>query len=508
MKIIGKLLKKSTEIGYKRINRKNIDHQNQLTVLNSLLEKAKQTEFGFFHDFSSFLSIEDTVEQFQSVVPISDYEEFYAKWLHKTISGQKDCTWRGKVKYYALSSGTTGSPSKRIPVSTEMIRSFQKTSVRQLSILHELDLSDAFFNASILAVGGSTKLTKIERHIEGDLSGILKKHTSLIVKPLAKPGAKIAALKDWNEKINAIVEKAPLWNISIIAGIPSWCIMLMERIIERYKLDNIHQMWPNLEVYVHGGVFIEPYKKRLEKISAKPIFLLDTYLASEGYFAYQISPSKKGMRLLVENQIFFEFIPFTSDFFDENGELISKYKALTISEVKEGVDYALVISTNAGLWRYLIGDLVRFININEREIIITGRIKQFLSLCGEHLSLDNINSALTKLNKREFPIEPEFTIFANIESQSHHWYFETKKDNLNPESLIQKIDSLLSKINDDYYSARKYTLQAPKAILLPEGTMYKFMQSSGKIGGQNKMPRVLNEKQAKQWKAFLEENGL
>ena len=284
--------------------------------------------------------------------------------------------------------------------------------------------------------------------------------------------------------------------------------MLMERIIERYKLDNIHQMWPNLEVYVHGGVFIEPYKKRLEKISAKPIFLLDTYLASEGYFAYQISPSKKGMRLLVENQIFFEFIPFTSDFFDENGELISKYKALTISEVKEGVDYALVISTNAGLWRYLIGDLVRFININEREIIITGRIKQFLSLCGEHLSLDNINSALTKLNKREFPIEPEFTIFANIESQSHHWYFETKKDNLNPESLIQKIDSLLSKINDDYYSARKYTLQAPKATLLPEGTMYKFMQSSGKIGGQNKMPRVLNEKQAKQWKAFLEENGL
>ena len=246
MKIIGRLLKKSTAISYKRINRRHIDYKNQLIVLRRLLDMAKHTKFGFYHTFSEIIGQSDIVSNYQSLVPINDYEEFHDKWLHKTIEGEKDNTWVGKVKYFALSSGTTGSPSKRIPVSTQMIRSFQKTSLMQFSILHELDLEDAFFESSMLAVGGSTKLLKTGRHVEGDLSGILKKHLSLLVKPLTKPGDKISTIKDWNEKINAIVDKAPDWNISIIAGIPSWCIMLMERIIERYELDNIHQIWPNL----------------------------------------------------------------------------------------------------------------------------------------------------------------------------------------------------------------------------------------------------------------------
>ena len=173
-----------------------------------------------------------------------------------------------------------------------MIRSFQRTSMRQLSILHELNLSEKFYSASILTVGGSTKLNKKGKHIEGDLSGILKKHTSLILTPFAKPGNRITAIKDWNEKLQLIIEKAPKWNIGIIAGIPSWCILLMEKIVEHYGLRTIHEMWPNLEVYVHGGVFMEPYIDRLEKISGKKIKLLDTYLASEGYFAYQSSLNK------------------------------------------------------------------------------------------------------------------------------------------------------------------------------------------------------------------------
>lgn len=508
MKIIGSLLKKTSEIGYKRINRKQLSYQNQLMVLNGLLKKAQNTEFGFFHDFKGLLSKKDAVSQFQNQIPIMDYEEAYEKWLHKTIDGHADCTWPGKVKYFALSSGTTGSPSKRIPVSMEMIRSFQRSSIRQYSILHALDLDEAFFNASGLAVGGSTQIKKINGHYEGDLSGILKKHTSLLVKPITRPGNKISAITDWNDKLDAMVERAPKWDIGIIAGIPSWCLMLMERIIEKYDLNSIHDIWPNLRVYVHGGVYVEPYLDRLQKICAKEVFLLDTYLASEGYFAFQVSPNQKGMKIMMNNGIFFEFIPFDSRYFSEDGELKSKYDALTISEVKEGIDYALVISTNAGLWRYLIGDLVRFVDVRDSRLIISGRIKQFLSLCGEHLSLDNINQALKKVNEKEPSFEPEYTIYVDKEAQLHHWYFEQSNDPINPDLLIAKIDQELCKLNDDYKSARKYSLGNPKITLLPKGFIYSYMNSLAKLGAQNKMPRVLNDAQAEIWHAFLEKSGM
>lgn len=508
MKIIGRLIKKTTEIGFKRINRKQLSYQHQLNTLTELLSKAQHTEFGFFYDFKTLLKSKDSVSKFQSHIPIMDYEEFHTRWLQHTIAGKSDCTWPGKIKYFALSSGTTGSPSKRIPVSIEMIRSFQRSSIRQYAILHALDLNEEFFSASGLAVGGSSKLKKIGNRFEGDLSGILKKHTSIFVKPITKPSNSISAIPDWNDKLNAMVEKAPQWNIGIVAGIPSWCIMLMERIIERYKLETIHDIWPNFRVYVHGGVYMDPYVGRLEKICSKEVYLLDTYLASEGYFAFQTSPNEKGMKLLMNNGIFFEFIPFDSRFFNEEGELISTHKALTVSEVKEGVDYALVISTNAGLWRYLIGDLVRFIDVREHRLIISGRIKQFLSLCGEHLSLDNINQALNMINTPKRLLEPEFTIFVDKTQQLHHWFVELVEESTNPEAILVALDNQLSALNDDYYSARKYNLKEPRITCLPKGTIYSYMKSLQKLGAQNKMPRVLNDAQAALWFEFLSENGI
>jgi hypothetical protein len=280
----------------------------------------------------------------------------------------------------------------------------------------------------------------------------------------------------------------------------------MERIVEHYKLENIHEMWPNLEVYVHGGVFMEPYVARLEKIGGKKINLLDTYLASEGYFAYQTSLNSDGMKLLLNNGIFFEFVPFNSDYFDENGELINQHDAFTISQVKEGVDYALLISTNAGLWRYLIGDLVRFINVETYEIKITGRIKQFLSLCGEHLSLDNINQALLAVSKEMKIGISEYTIYADAQNSQHNWFIGTQ--NLFDENLFaQLMDQKLSGLNDDYAYVRKYNLQAPKFNFLPAQKFYDFLESMGKIGAQNKMPRVLNKVQSEKWLQFLSETS-
>ena len=507
MKIIGRLIKKTTEIGYKRINRKQLSYKNQLSTLKELLVKAQNTELGFFHDFKTILKSKDVVSKFQDGMPIMDYEEFYSRWLQHVLNGKSDCIWPGKLKYFALSSGTTGSPSKRIPVSMEMIRSFQRSSLRQYSILHALDLDEEFFSSSGLAVGGSSKLKKVGAYYEGDLSGILKKHTSIFVKPITKPSNSISSISDWNAKLNAMVERAPQWNIGIIAGIPSWCIMLMERIVERYQLNSIHDIWPNLRVYVHGGVYMDPYVGRLKNICSKELFLLDTYLASEGYFAFQTSPNEYGMKLLLNNGIFFEFIPFDSRYFTEEGELKDAYNALTVSEVKEGIDYALVISTNAGLWRYLIGDLVRFIDVQDHRLIISGRIKQFLSLCGEHLSLDNINQALNALNTPIRQIEPEFTIFVDKESQRHHWFVELL-DGVTSEAVIESLDKELCKVNDDYSSARKYSLKSPKITGLPKGTIYAYMKSLQKLGAQNKMPRVLNDVQASMWFEFLKSQNL
>jgi len=507
MAIIGKLIQKTTEISYKRIAKKGVDYKNQLAVLRKLLETAKMTRFGFVHSFHEILKVPDAVTLYQKFVPITDYDTFYEEWLKESINGAKDHTWRGRIKFYALSSGTTGSPSKRIPVTIEMIRSFQKTSLRQLSILHNIELPESFFGASVLTVGGSTKLTRLSTHTEGDLSGILRKHTSIVATPFTKPGKRITDLPNWQARLDAILPLAPKWNIGIMAGIPSWCILLLEEIVKHYQLDNIHDIWPNFQVYVHGGVFMDPYVDRLEKICGKKVHLLDTYLASEGYFAYQMSPSHKSMKLLLNNGIFFEFIPFNSNYFDKNGRLKDVHDALTISEVEEGVDYALVISTNAGLWRYVIGDLVRFVDLEQLELVISGRIKQFLSLCGEHLSLDNINQALLTFSRNKMCSFSEFTIFADADNSKHVWFLETC-DAPDLQETAQEIDNLLCAGNDDYAYVRKYNLGAPEIHFLPPGTFYEYIASLGKSGGQTKVPRVLNKQQAEKWLKFIQDRNL
>ncbi|MBI1835899.1 MAG: GH3 auxin-responsive promoter family protein [Flavobacteriia bacterium] len=503
MPIIGKLIKKTSEIAYNRNINKGFEYVNQLKTLSWLLNRAKRTSFGKKHLFSLTLKSIDIVENYQKSVPLTNYEEFYTEWLKDSIAGKKHHTWPGKVSYYALSSGTTGSPSKRIPVTRQMIRSFQKTSVKQISTLHSLNLPSSLFSANILLVGGSSNLTEIENHVEGDLSGILKKHTSLVASPFTKPENEIAKVKDWSKKLELMVNKAPSWNVGIVAGVPSWCIMLMEKIIEKYNLNTIHDIWPNFEVYIHGGVFMKPYIPRLEKIIGKKVHLLDTYLASEGYFAYQTAPDREGMKLLLNNGIFYEFVPFNSDFFDEFGNVKDKHNAFSLSQVQEGIDYALVISTNAGLWRYMIGDLIQFINVEQREIKITGRIKQFLSLSGEHLSLDNINTAIIKTAETLNIEIPEFCIYADVENQRHAWYIGTSNQ-IDENHLIQTIDHTLSELNDDYRSCRKYNLNNPIIQIVPVSKFYGFMEKIGKAGSQNKFPRVLNENQASNWIEFIE----
>lgn len=503
MKFIGKLVHTTANIQYKRSFKKELSFDLQVETLFSLIKKAKKTALGKHYDFKKLVDQPGMITSFQEKVPIVTYNEFYDQWLKSTIDGNKNIIWPGKIKYFALSSGTTGSPSKQIPVSKQMLRSFQKTSIKQIATLCQLPLDDEFYQKQVLVVGGSTLLNEDNGMFQGDLSGILKKHTKKVATPFTKPGKKITDIKDWNKKLAQIVQEAPKWDIGIIAGIPSWCVLLLEEIVKFHKLSNIHEIWPNLKVYIHGGVFMEPYSLRLQQVCEKPLYLFDTYLASEGYLGYQHYLNNKSMQLLLNNGIFFEFIPFNSTYFDEEGKLKNTHFALTLDEVQEGVNYAIVITTNAGLWRYILGDTVQFTNVKQREIKITGRTKQYLSVTGEHLSLENMHEALRLTGEQLEVCVEEFTVCSDKETYQHEWFISvsTAIDN---ELFVKILDENLSILNDDYKSVRKYTLPIPKVTFVPSSVFYNFMEKAGKLGAQNKFPRVMNESQQRLWKAFLE----
>lgn len=503
MALRGKIIKKTTEIAYHRVKKSKKSFVSQVECLTKILTTSKDTAIGSHYDFHQILENEDCISAFQKSLPITEYNEFHDQWLYRVLNDEPNVTLPGKIMHFALSSGTTGAPSKRIPVSNDMIKSFQKTTIRQLTTMYELDLSESFYNAQILVVGGSSKLKKTNQHYEGDLSGILKKYTTMFALPFTKPGRKIAGIKDWNDKLEAMVEKAPEWNIGVVAGVPSWCLMLMEKIVERYQLKSIHDIWPNFDVYLHGGVFMTPYLSRFEKITGKKVHLLDTYLASEGYFAYQTSIQSKGMKLLFDNSVFFEFIPFDENHFTKAGELIDRQNALTIEEVELEKQYAMVITTNAGLYRYLLGDVIKFVDLKKNEILITGRIKQFLSLVGEHISLDNINEAIEHLCHKYDVNISEFTVFIDQENSRHQWCLGANKT-LNESAVLKDLDLHLAENNDDYASARKYTLKDPTLKIMDIEIFYDFMKSIGKFGSQSKFPRVMNENQKNQWLAYLE----
>ncbi|MEO5967547.1 MAG: GH3 auxin-responsive promoter family protein [Ferruginibacter sp.] len=360
-----------------------------------------------------------------------------------------------------------------------------------------------------LMLGGSTELQKGPTYYAGDLSGIQQKNIPFwfLGLGLYKPGKKIARVKDWSEKLDEIVENAPNWDIGFMVGVPAWLQICLEKIIERYKLNNIHEMWPNLGFYVHGGVAMEPYKKGLQKLLGKPIIYIETYLASEGFLAFQNRQGAKGLQLVLNNNIFFEFAVFDDKNFDHYGNIKSNAEIVMIHEVEKNKDYAILISTNAGAWRYLIGDTIRFVDLERSEIIITGRTKHFLSLVGEHLSVDNLNKAIS-MTATELNISiPEFTV-AGIPHQNffaHKWYLGTD-DVVDENQVIKLIDENLKQLNDDYEVERRHALKELFISVYPEKVFIKFMESKGKAGSQNKFPRVLKGKWLEEWEEFLNNN--
>lgn len=488
-----------------RIPQKNPQRQ-QLRVLKKLLKKARFTELGQEYRFDEILFNRNPAKHFQNLVPVHDYNKIYDRWWKKTLEGVPDVSWPGKIKYYALSSGTSEAASKYIPVTKEMLRSNTINYIRQLiSVMSYENVPRNAMTKGFLMLGGATDLQKGEAGwYAGDLSGILAKKRPFWFQTFYKPGGRIAAIKDWNQKLNEIVEHATEWDIGYIVGVPAWCQMCMEMVIEHYKVNTIHDIWPNFSFFVHGGVAFEPYKKGFEKLLGKPIIYVENYLSSEGFIGYKHRENATGMKLILDNNIFFEFIPFDNKNFDGDGKMIDNPETLMVHEVEEGKDYALLISTNAGAWRYLIGDTVRFVNKEKCEVVITGRTKHFLSLVGEHLSVENMNKAI-QLVSDELNINiPEFTVagFPYQNFFAHKWFIATD-DKIDPDILRQRIDEKLGELNDDYAVERKSALKEVFLEVLPEEKFLKFMELKGKLGSQHKFPRVLKGKIADEWNRFL-----
>ncbi len=509
MAILGTLLKKGIKL------RENLEQEYSSPIelqkkeLKELLITASLTEFGKYYDFPKILKHfrkkpKDFYKMFKTSIPLHDYNRINKNWWQLARNGAKNVCWPGRVKYFALSSGTSDASSKYIPVTKDMTKAIQRTSLRQILTLSKYDLPSDSFAAGILMIGGSTHLHKKGSYFEGDLSGIQAARLPFWFQHFYKPGRKIARTRKWDAKLDEITIKAKDWDIGIIVGVPAWIQILIERIIAYHQLKNIHEIWPNLHVYVHGGVSFDPYRKGFEKLLGRPIYYIETYLASEGFIAYQAYPHRRSMRLVLNNGIFYEFVPFEERNFNANGEINPDAETLLIDEVEEGKEYALLLSTCAGAWRYLIGDVIKFASIEESEITITGRTKHFLSLCGEHLSVDNMNKALELVSGemnvtiKEFTVAgiPYGTLFA------HHWYLGTD-DVVDKKLLKERLDFHLKILNDDYAVERSAALQEIIVDAYPTQVFYSWMEAKGKTGGQNKFPRVLKNAQLEEWISYI-----
>ena len=507
MPIVGGLIKRAFSLADKVQGLGQTPFELQRKTLQRLLKKAEYTAFGAHYDFDSILKDYDMMQAFQDQVPFFDYDKIYDEWWHRALNNSEaNVTWPGQVPYFALSSGTTGAPSKYLPMTPDMIKAIRRSSMKAFFAATRFGLDSDFFGKQGLFVSGSASLKEKGDALVGDMSGISMRTRPMWARGLSKPGNRIQSMPDWQARLQAIARNAPKWDIVFLTGLPSWVQVMIERVMEHNKLSSIHEIWPNLQVFAHGGIAFEPHRAAFDRLMTKPMIYIDTYLASEGFIAFQNRLETRSMALVLNNGVFHEFIPFNETNFDSNGQIKGNPRAYAAHEIQEGVEYALAISTCAGAWRYLIGDTVRFTDAERKELIITGRTKHFLSVTGEHLSVDNMNQGVQfaaetlKIDVKEFVVSP-------IQSEgkhAHKWYIgcEPLPD---PSLFKQLLEEKICEINDDYATERTAVLKEPQVVVVPPRFFHDYMQQQGKGGGQAKFPRVMKKEQFMDWEKFVDE---
>ena len=508
MAILGIIIKSVIEL--KDTFSSDVVHSEaQKKVLNDLLETAQNTQFGKHYKFETLLNASNTQKAFAEGIPYFDYNEISDKWWYKLHNGETDVTWPGNPSYFALSSGTTGKTSKRIPVTDDMIEAIRNAGIKQVFALNNFELPADFFEKEIMMLGSSTDLIEKDDHLEGEISGISASNIPSWFRGYYKPGEEIAQIEDWDKRVQKIAERAKDWDIGALSGIPSWIELMLQKVIDYNNLNHIHEIWPNLKVYTSGGVAFEPYEKSFNKLMGQPITVIDTYLASEGYIATQVRPETDAMQLNTDNGIYFEFVPFKPEYINEDGSLTDDAPALTLDDVELDQDYALIISTVSGAWRYLIGDTIEFINIERAEIKITGRTKFFLNTVGSQLSVNKMDAAMRELEEQFNTTISEYTICAKRGDDDefyHYWYLGSQLKGIDNSTIAEALDESLKTANKNYKVARSKALKGVKVKVISPNRFYDWNERNKKKGDQVKMERVMGEDKFKDWEAFLAED--
>ncbi|AVR45884.1 GH3 auxin-responsive promoter [Christiangramia fulva] len=508
MAIIGSIIKSLIDLRENLVSETDPEKEQE-QVLKNLLKTARDTAFGKHYKFSEILKEKDIKKSFSEKLPFFDYHKMNEEWWHRYHEGEENVSWPGKPPYFALSSGTTGKSSKRIPVTGDMLESIRKAGIKQVSALSNFDLPSDFFEKEIMMLGSSTDLQKEGDHKEGEISGISASNIPFWFRGYYKPGEEISKIDEWDDRVQKIAENAKNWDIGALSGIPSWMELMLKKVIDYHKAENIHEIWPNLQVYASGGVAFEPYEKSFEEIWGRPVQVIDTYLASEGFLAIQNRPGTHSMKLIIDNGVYFEFVPFKPEFIRQDGSLTEDAPAIPLAEVEEEKDYVLLISTVSGAWRYIIGDTIKFTDKEKLEIRITGRTKFFLNVVGSQLSVNKMNDAVKELEE-EFNIKiPEFVVAAKRGEDGeyyHFWYLGTK-DGVNEEKLARSLDRNLKEANKNYKVARSKALKGVKVFTIEPDLFHEWNAANKKKGGQVKMEKVMKEEKFANWQQFVKKHS-
>lgn len=466
--------------------------ETQYEVFHTLVKTASNTLWGKKYVYEEI----DSIQHFQERVPVSTYENLFP-FIEKALHGRENILWPGAVKWFSRSSGTTNDRFKFIPVTKESLDDCHfKAGKDMLAIYLDNRPNSKLFDGKGLPLGGSHEISKLNQHsYYGDLSAILIQNTPIFFELFRATAKKVALIPDWESKIEKLAEAVISQNVTSLAGIPTWTLNLFRKLTEiSGEAKHILEIWPHLEVYFHGGVSFQPYRNQIRQyLPGDQVQFIETYNASEGFFGLQNDPHSQDMLLMLDYGIFYEFMPL--------GELGKEFpKTLTLDEVELDTTYALIISTNGGLWRYLVGDTIRFTSLYPFKIRVAGRTRHFINVFGEELMVESAELAITAACKKTDSEIEDFTAAPIYPSEeragAHEWLIEFRKRPEDMQYFIEVLDNTLKSLNSDYESKRykNFALDTPIVHELPEGTFYRWLKKKGKLGGQNKVPRLFNQR--------------
>lgn len=461
----------------------------QFAVWQDLIASGQYTEFGRLFHFSEIQSLQD----YKKRVPVQNYESL-KPYIGRMMEGEENVLWNTPINWFAKSSGTTSDKSKFIPVSEESLKeNHYKASKDVLSLYYVSHPESDLLTGKGLVIGGSHQISNFNDDVHyGDLSAVMLQNSPFWSNWMRTPDLSIALMDEWESKIEKLARATVHENVTSMAGVPTWLIVLLRRILEITGKSTIKEVWPCLELYMHGGVSFVPYRQQFEKLIGKPINYLEVYNASEGFFAGQDDIDKEGMLLMCDHGIFYEFMPVS--------EFEGEQKTIQLGEVELGKNYALVITTAGGLWRYLVGDTIQFTSLDPFRIKVSGRLKHYINAFGEEVIVDNSDKAIAIASEKTNAIVNDYTAaplyFSEGDNGAHEWLIEFEKEPQDLKQFTYELDTALKSINSDYEAKRHkdIALRIPVISAVPKNTFSNWLNSKGKLGGQHKVPRLGNDR--------------